>query len=28
MVFGGKVRLRARGDGQRLSLILWEPEVA
>jgi two-component system, NarL family, sensor histidine kinase FusK len=25
MVFGGKVRLRARHDGQRLSLILWEP---
>jgi glucose-6-phosphate-specific signal transduction histidine kinase len=28
MVFGGKVRLRARHDGQRLSLILWEPEDA
>jgi glucose-6-phosphate-specific signal transduction histidine kinase len=26
MVFGGKVRLRARDDGARLSVILWEPE--
>ncbi|MGN2243186.1 MASE1 domain-containing protein [Frateuria sp. GZRR33] len=28
MIFGGKVRLRPAGNGQRLSLILFEPELA
>lgn len=28
MVFGGKVRLRSKRDGQRLSLILFEPNIS